>query len=155
MNIQVLQVVPIRVVVLRHTGLYEGLETAFDRLWTWVEAHNVQPGRTIGIYFDNPDLVPSSQLRSAACVEVPPSFTLSNSTGLPLEMDWIAGGEYATTRHVGPYDRLERVWAEMSREVEGPLKRRIPEDVPAFEVYVNDASETPPNKLITDLYMPV
>lgn len=155
MNVQVQEIVPIRVVMLRHTGAYEALDAQFDRLWSWVEGHHVEPGRTIGIYWDNPDVIPTKDLRSAACVEVPPSFALSNTAGLPLELGWIEGGEYAATRHVGPYDGLDRAWGEMTEQVEGPMGRRVPDDKPAFEVYVNDPSETPAQKLITELYLPL
>lgn len=154
MNAQIVQLAPIRVVSLGHVGPYEGLSAEFDRLWTWVTAQNVPATRTIGIYWDNPDVTPANQLRSAACVEVPPEFTLGDTGGLMLALGTIAGGSYAMTRFVGPYERLAPVWSDLTRYVERDLRRTISEE-PAFEVYVNDASETPPNELITELYMPV
>ncbi|WP_158409294.1 AraC family transcriptional regulator [Fimbriimonas ginsengisoli] len=154
MNVQVIQLAPIHVVLIRHRGPYDELGGEFDRLWEWVTAQRVSALRTIGIYWDNPDFVPASKLRSAACVEVPAGFQIGNSGGLPLEVDDIAGGEYATTRFVGPYEDLAPVWSDLTRYVEGTLRRKI-SDNPAFEVYVNDASDTPPEQLITELYMPL
>ncbi len=154
MNVQVIKLAPIPVVMLRHRGPYEGLSAVFEKLWGWVEAHNVPVQRTIGMYWDNADHVPASQLRSAACVEIPPSFLVADRSGLDLELGGIAGGEYATMRMVGPYEGLGPVWAGMTGYVEGTLRRSIGEN-PAFEVYVNDASETPPHELITELYLPV
>lgn len=154
MNVQVVQLPAIRVVMLRHTGPYEELSAEFDRLWAWVTRNNVPVQRTIGIYWDNADYVPASKLRSAACVEVRAGFGLTDRGGLPLTLEEIAGGVYATTRFVGPYEDLAPVWTNLTNYIERTLRRDI-SDEPAFEVYVNDASDTPPSQLITELYMPL
>ncbi len=151
---QVVSLAAIPLVMLRHRGPYETLSPEFDRLWAWVEANGVPVGRTIGIYWDNPDYTAASQLRSAACVEVPPTFGLMDRGGLPLEMGTLGPGAYATVRFVGPYEELAPVWTALTYYIEHDLRRRISDD-PAFEIYVNDASTTPPAQLITDLYMPV
>jgi AraC family transcriptional regulator len=49
---------------------------------------------------------------------------------------------------------MEPVWSELTRRVEGNLRRTIGEG-PAIEIYLNDASDTAPQDLITDLYLPV
>lgn len=154
MNAQVIQLAPIPVVMYKHVGPYDQLGPVFDQLWNWVTSNGISVKRTIGIYWDNPDYTPAQNLRSAACVEVPIGFQLSNSGGLPLEVDQIPAGQYATTKYVGPYKGLERVWSEFTEYIMGTLGRTI-SDNPAFEVYVNDASETPPSQLITELYMPL
>lgn len=154
MNVQIIQSNPIPVIMLAHIGPYEQLSAKFDQLWGWVTSHNVPVQRTIGIYWDNPEVTPSNQLRSAACVEVPAGFALGDKAGLPLEVQHIAGGEYATTRYVGPYEAMEPVWAQFTDHILNALGRKISEN-PAFEVYVNDPSDTPASQLITDLYMPL
>src|SRR5947209_5067777 len=106
MNVQVVQLAPIHVAMVRHTGPYDGLSPVFDQLWDWVSANNVPTQRTIGIYWDNPDFTNASKLRSAACYEVPADFRLTSSGGLNISIEDIAGGEYATTRFVGPYEDL-------------------------------------------------
>jgi AraC family transcriptional regulator len=101
-----------------------------------------------------PGLRPVNKLRSAACVEIPEGFAIANTNGLPIQEGTIAGGEYAVTRYVGPYEGLGPVWSNFTNYIEQTLRRRISSN-PAFEVYVNDPSNTPPNELITELYMPV
>jgi len=152
MNAQVIQLAPIRIAMLRHTGSYDEIGPVFDRLWKWVEAQNVPVQRTIGIYWDDPDEVPAPQLRSAACVEIPEGYQVGG-WGAP-EVGQIAGGTYVTARFVGPYDDLAPVWNDLWSYCENDLRRTISEE-PAFEVYVNDPGDTPPERLITDLYMPV
>lgn len=154
MNVQVVREFPIRVLMMRHTGPYEQIGPKFDQLWSFIESNGIETLRTIGIYYDNPDFTPASQLRSAACFEVRGGFQTSNlAPGITLEE--IPGGEYAMTRFVGPYDNLGPVWGEFTGYIENTLRRTIHEQNAAFEVYVNDASETPPSQLITDLYMPL
>ncbi len=154
MQVEIKQLTPIPVVMWRHVGPYEELSGIFDQLWEWVNSRSVPVKRTIGIYWDNPDYVPASRLRSAACVEVPPNFLLQDTAGLALTFEHIAGGTYATTSYVGPYEGLTRVWTAFTNTIEGTMRRQISQN-PAFEVYVNDASDTPPDKLITELYMPL
>lgn len=155
MNVQIVRLDPISIAMIRHTGPYDELSAEFDRLWEWVESQGIPAQRIIGIYYDNPDYVPANQLRSAACVEIPSNYSFTNTNGLPITKGTILGGSYATTSFTGPYEQLPMVWSAMTGYIENTLKRTISEDQPAFEVYVNDASETPPDKLITDLFMPV
>lgn len=154
MNAQVTQLAPIHVVMLRHRGPYDQISPVFDQLCDWASSHGISVQRTIGIYWDNPDCTPASQLRSAACIEVPPDFQLSDRGGLALTVENIAGGTYVTTTFVGPYEDLAPVWSQLTSYIEGPLRRRISQN-PAFEIYVNDPSTTPASQLITELYMPV
>ncbi len=154
MNAQLTQIAPIHVVMMRHVGSYDDVGPVFDTLWNWCEANRVPTQRTIGIYYDNPDNTPVNQLRAAACFEVPYGYQAPNTGGLEITVEDIPGGAFATTRFVGPYEKLAPVWQELTNYVERTLGKQISEN-PAFEVYVNDASETPPNQLITVLYMPV
>lgn len=154
MNVQVVQLDPIYLVIIRHRGPYEAIGKAFDQLTGWAQRQGLPMKRMIGIYWDNPDFVEASQLRSAAGVEVWHGYQITNAAELPLELHMIPGGSYATTRYVGPYEDLGPVWTDFTASIENKLKYTISED-PAFEVYVNDPSDTPPQELITDLYMPI
>ncbi|MBS1718985.1 MAG: GyrI-like domain-containing protein [Armatimonadetes bacterium] len=143
------------VAMMRHVGPYDELSQVFDMLSGWVDQNNVQAIRWIGIYWDNPDETPANQLRSAACVEVPNNYQIPPSIGAPITLEQIPAGPFATCRYVGPYEGLDKVWTEFTAQIEGPLGRQISGSIPAYEVYVNDASDTPPQNLITELYMPL
>ena len=154
MNAQITTIEPIRTVMLRHTGSYDGLGPVFEKLWGWVESHNIPAERWIGIYWDNPDEVPTEKLRSAACVEIPADYQVTDSGGLSLILDEIKGGEYAITSFTGPYEKLEQIWSDLTSFCENTVRREISQN-PAFEVYVNDPSDSPPSQLITELYLPL
>ena len=154
MDVQIQQIAPIHVVMMRHTGPYEQMDAVFNQLWGWVSSHQVPVQRTIGIYWDNPDYVQSYALRAAACYEVPAGFQMPDTGGLQITLEDLAGGNYAITRYVGPYEDMAPVWSKFTKYIEKNLRRTISQN-PAFEVYVNDPDDTPANQLITDLYMPV
>lgn len=153
MDIQTTQSLSIPVLMLHHKGPYETISSKFDQLWGWINSNNIPVKRCIGIYWDNPDVVPTNELRSAACFEIADGYT---PPALPdgIEVGSIAGGEYAVTRVVGPYENLEWAWSAFTSQVEEKLGRTISQN-PAFECYVNDPSDTPADQLITDLYMPL
>lgn len=153
-NVRIELCYPVELVMLRHQGRYEELPLKFDELFAWVEVHKVPVQRTIGIFYDNPEYVPTSQLRSAACVEIPAGYAHPPFGSLPLERGSIKGGEYASMRYVGPYEDLGQVWADFTSQIENDLRRVVSQE-PAYEVYLNDAMDTAPRDLITELYMPI
>jgi len=154
MNVQIVQQPPIPVVMIRHTGSYDDLEQEFERLYNWVVSNNIPVQRTIGMFYDNPDYTPKNRLRSAACFEVAVGYQPQGLTS-GIEFGEVPGAQYATMRYIGPYDQMEPVWSSFTNHIEKNLNRRISEDIPALEIYVNDPETTPPQQLITDLYMPV
>lgn len=155
MNVEITQLYPTRILMIRHQGSYEGISTPFEKLCNWADQCGVQYSRVIGIYYDNPDYVPESQLRSAACIEVAPGLILPNFGGLRIEDSMINGGKYGTITVVGPYESLAMAWTQLTLNLEKKMGKSIRDNDPAFEVYVNDAETTPPEQLITELYMPI
>ncbi len=155
MKIQVVALTPIPLVMISHVGPYDQLPAKFEQLSQWVEQTGTPIKRWIGVYWDNPEEVDASQLRSGAAVEVAIGFSLVPTGNFPVVMHHIDGGDYATTTYVGPYEEMEPAWARFGRHIEQTLKRTIITDEPAFEVYVNDPEDTAPADLITELYMPV
>jgi AraC family transcriptional regulator len=66
----------------------------------------------------------------------------------------LPAGRYAVFTHVGPYAGLHTTWTAIYRDWL-PATGNALRDVPPFEVYVNDASVTPPAQLRTDIYLPL
>lgn len=154
MNVQIVRLNPISIIKVSHIGPYEELGPKFESLWSWIEQNNIPATRSIGIYYDNPEHVPANRLRSAACVEVPDGYIIT-ANGAPGFVATLAGGDYATMTYTGPYEAMEPVWTQFTSYVESILNRTVRENDPAFEVYVNDPANTPPDQLITEMYLPV
>ena len=142
----------IEVVSLAHSGSYQKIGQAFERLGGWLGARNLigADTRMMGVYYDDPDTVAEKNLRARACMTVSKSCTLE----APFERVTIAGGEYAVLLHKGPYAALPAaylwffgVWLLQSgREVR---------DAPPFEEYLNTPLDTAPAELLTEIYLPL
>lgn len=138
-----------------HRGAYNQIGPKFEQLWGWVGPNNVPAEKTLGIYWDNPEFTPEAELRSAACVQVPLGYEPpAGFAGQGFQLGNLAAGDYAMTTVTGPYEELEAAWGQFMQMIEGQLGREI-SDNPAFEVYVNDPSDTAPADLITEFYMPL
>jgi AraC family transcriptional regulator len=104
----------------------------------------------LAIYHDDPDTTPEAELRSDAAV------TLSPAAPVPagLTEGRIPAGRYARATHVGPYDKLGDVWAQLKGEW-FPQSGHRPGNGASYEVYRNTPMTAKPSELITELYIPV
>ncbi|MDM0111788.1 AraC family transcriptional regulator [Variovorax sp. J22R133] len=66
---------------------------------------------------------------------------------------WPAG-RYAVFTHIGPYDGLHATWKAIYRHWL-PATGYALRDVPGFDLYVDHPRATPPERLRTDLYLPL
>ena len=137
---------------LDHTGSYMEIERAFGRLHQLFAKHSLyRPGqKMIAVYFDDPLVTPTAQLRSFAALSAPDDVALPP----PLRTMVLPGGPCAVLRHVGPYaemkasyDWLFGAWL--------PQSGREAADALAYEVYINTPMDAAPKDLITDIYLPL
>ena len=63
-------------------------------------------------------------------------------------------GRYASTVHVGPYDRLGDTWSRLMREWIPAHDLRI-KDGQSYEVYLNNPEQVAPDQLRTEVNVPV
>jgi AraC family transcriptional regulator len=155
MDVELRDLAPMRVLAMRKLGPYPEVPRVWDALWLWMRQRELTGKITacVGIPYDNPAEVPADQIRYDACFGVSPGSepVLSDD-----EVTWldIAGGRYAVHRHVGPYtmigeafDRFYGLWLPQS----GVTLR----NAPPLEIYLNDPGQTPPDRLVTELLLPI
>lgn len=140
------------VVGVAHTGSYMGIGKAFETLYGTLFSRNLfRPDmEMIGIYLDDPELVPTDKLRSFACVSAKGDLP----SDAPLTPQTLDGGRYAVLRHKGPYadmplayQWLYGTWLPQSgREVRDSLM---------FEKYLNNPRDVPPTELLSEIYLPL
>jgi AraC family transcriptional regulator len=151
-NVTLRKIAPIALVGVRHTGSYMQISKAFEMLFGTLYARGLaEPQmRMIGVYFDDPDLVPAEQLRSIACVACDSTIAIEP----PLEALLLDGGEYAVLRHKGPYADMHKAYQWLYAEWL-PTSGRQLRDGLMFEDYLNNPRDVAPTALLTEIHMPL
>jgi AraC family transcriptional regulator len=151
MDVEITQMPELRVATLHHVGPYNQIPEAFGRLNSIAQQSGLfrNPGAAmIAIYYDDPETTPQEQLRSDAAIAVP------SDAKLPAGLDdqKIAGGRYARTEHIGPYEKLGDTWARFLGEWLPASGNRIGTGS-MYEIYRNDPTKVAPSELRTELYI--
>jgi len=143
---------PQRVVFLRHTGPYDQVGATWGKLAAWAGPRGLfgPATRFIGVSYDDPQITPPEKLRYDAAITVSRPVQPEGEFGV-ME---IAGGDYATLMHKGPYETLERAY-QMLLGAWLPQSGRELRDAPCFEVYLNSPQNTRPEELLTVIHAPV
>ena len=104
----------------------------------------------IGISHDDPKVTDAEKLRYDACIVVKKEVLPEGEIGIQE----ISGGKYAVFTHKGPYEKLENsydyIFGKWLYESESELR-----NVPCFEKYLNEPEKIKPEKLLTEIYVPV
>ena len=143
---------PQRVVFLRHTGPYDGVHAAWSKLCGWAGPRGLLgPGaRFIGISYDDPQITPPEKLRYDAAITLSRPVQPEGEFGVTE----IAGGEYATFLHKGPYETMSRSY-QLLLGAWLPKSNRELRDAPCFELYLNSPQFTKPEDLETLIHVPL
>ncbi len=152
MKIETRRVEPMRVAFIRHTGPYDQVGAAWERLCSWAGPKGLfgPDTRMLGASFDDPEVTPPDKLRYDACLTVDDSVEPEGEVGVHT----LPGGEYAVTIHEGPYDKLGETYARMFGEWFASQGRE-PGPAPCLEFYLNDPESTEPDDLLTEVCIAV
>jgi len=152
MHVDVKELATLRLAAVHHKGPYNQISEAFARLDQLVRpAGLIQQGcQMLAVYHDDPESTPVDQLKSDAAISVPENVTLPEG----LTELRIPAGRYATTTHEGPYTKLGDAWAQFMGGWLPKSEHRVG-DGPSVEIYRNTPMDTPPEKLRTEMYLPL
>lgn len=80
MNVTIETFPEIKVASMPHRGEYTAINGAFERLGAWAGPRGLfgPSTRMFGIYYDDPETVPASELRSDACLTVPEGTSVNS-----------------------------------------------------------------------------
>jgi AraC family transcriptional regulator len=150
--IRVERFAPMRVAFIRHIGTFSRVGSAWTALVAWASTRNIfgPQTRALGVIHDDPDITPPEKLRYDAAVTIVRDATPEG----PVGIQELPGGEYAITRHCGPYDRISETYARMCGEWL-PSSNRELASAPALEFYLNTPQSTKPEDLLTDACLPL
>jgi AraC family transcriptional regulator len=152
MKVKIKSMPPLRVAFMRHVGPYSEVGSTWDKLLPVLGRDGWLGGdcMILGICHDDPEVTPPDKIRYDACVTVDEAFVPEGDLGVQV----IAGGEYATATHFGPYQKLGETYAQLFGQWL-PRSGRELRSAPCFEVYLNDPQTTDPEDLLTDIYIPL
>ncbi|MCD4734005.1 GyrI-like domain-containing protein [bacterium] len=150
--IKIVELPPQKAAYFRSTKGYEqeGIHGAFDRLNKHLSKN--PPGESLevlGLGWDDPESTPLDKCRYDA------AFTFTGET--PAGTDGtheLPGGTFAHYRYVGPYDKMGEAFKEAHQLIAEDTTIKLRSDV-CIDNYRNDPASTPPEELITDIYLPV
>ncbi|MGF1637171.1 MAG: GyrI-like domain-containing protein [Cyclobacteriaceae bacterium] len=137
---------------LRHTGSYDKVGKAFQRLMIWAASHLVlklKPA-TLGIVHDNPDLTAEDKIRFDACVLLTKPIKPKNEIGYKV----IKGGKYAVFRYQGAYDNFYEVYDYIYNVCLFEKNWHLA-DQPALEWYIKSPPFYQPDQYLTDFCVPI
>lgn len=151
-NIEMTEAPQRRLAAIFHKGPYIGIAQHFEALATIAVSRGLWPQikNILGVYCDDPNAVAEAKLRSYAGFEVDENFDLQPET----EELIITGGAYAVLHYKGPYTSMQPAYNHLFGEWLANSGREL-RDEPAYEIYLNSPSDTKPEELETDIYMPV
>lgn len=142
---------PRRLIGLAHIGAYDQIGKKFETFVALCETRALWPqlGPVIGIYLDNPDVVPAAELRSFAGGEY-------RGCSVPegLQEQQLAGGKTAVLTYKGPYAGISPAYHSLFGNWL-PQSDEEPADVPCYEIYLNSPRDTAPEDLLTEICLPL
>lgn len=104
----------------------------------------------IGISHGDPNITVSDKLQYDACITISKDVKTQGEVGKQN----VAGGKYAVFIHRGPYNKLKSsydyIFGKWLAESSENLRH-----IPCYEKYLNDVNHTPPEKLKTEIYIPI
>ena len=141
-----------KIAYVRHVGPYTKADATFKRFVTWCERRGLINADTkyMGVCHDDPAELGPEKLRYDCAITVGPDFQPEED----VQTGKVFGGEYGVTTYRGPhadlplvYEWLYTKWLPTCGREEAPG--------PTIELYLNDASDTPPSQLLTGICIPL
>lgn len=147
---------PVRVAYIRARGPYPvSAPEAWKKMLAWLDARGIRSEvtRGFGLAHDDPRTTAAEALRYDACVEIP--MDMEGLASREFGMQTLPGGAYARRRYVGPHTGISRQFHDM-RETWAPSRGLVLHAKrPFVEIYLDDPLRCAPEKLRTDLCIPV
>lgn len=128
-------------------------DLAWAEMNAWIEKTNLRGEfeRGYGLMrVDHPDGRGDSY---DACIELPPHVEISRHRNLKLQK--LPGGAYARSRHNGPHSDLNSVIGGLVEKWQNAPSLQYDPQRPTIEIYLNDPIIVAPEKLRTDVCLPV
>lgn len=142
---------PKHVIYARHTGAFDKMGEAFQRLMQWAYPRGLVKGMPClgAVYLDDPEITPTDKLQSDAFLVVDEDVKVEGGIGKYT----ITGGRYAVGRFEIAMSEFGEAWQSMCELITNNGCVSI--DGFHYEMYLNNAEEHPEKKFLVDICIPV
>ncbi len=110
-KVEIRQMPEIRVAYVRHTGAFDQIGKAYEKLMKWAGPRGVLNAdtKTITVYQDDPSVTAIEKVRQDACITLSGDVNVEGEIGKAV----IAGGKYAVGRFQVDGKGFEKAWNTM------------------------------------------
>ena len=151
---KIMNLEPKQAIYLKLTGNYQTLNfgDAWGRLWRYVKENKLFSAgiEHVAIYYDDPKVTEESKLRTDICLVLPKKTDPKGEIGVKT----IEGGKYAMFLYTGSYEHLGAVYDTIYGKWLPESGQRL-RNYHCFEKYINNPDKTSPEKLKTEIYVPI
>jgi AraC family transcriptional regulator len=150
-NVEILDMPAMNVVYCRHTGNFEGIRFAYEKLFRWAGPRGLMSAdsKCITYYHDDPKITDIDKVRQSACLVVKDDVKPEGEIG---KMQ-IPGGKYFVSHFEISQAEFQEAWDSTCLWLSETGYQ--PEDKGPFEIYHNNHEEHPEKKFIVDICIPV
>lgn len=151
---KVIALEPKKVIYISARGKYANIDfgAIYQTLWGEIKRQKAYSAgiESLGLYYDDPNVTEESKMRCDVCLRVvkhiEPNGVVSVKT--------IAGGRYAVFTYTGAYSNLNHAYNKIYGELLAKDNLE-PRDSYCFDKYVSDPRRVAPEKLKTEIYIPI
>ncbi len=140
----------LHVAYITHIGRYEDCYGAWERLLSWAKNSNINIDNiiSVGVCYDNPEVV--QDCRYDACIQVEKGVITIDY----IKIKVLESRKCISTIHKGSYDIMINTYKKIYTD---KINERYGVDLlaPCFEIYKNNPHNTPPNELLTEIFVPL
>ncbi len=143
-----------KVIYISLSGKYSELDfsNTWKRLWKFVKSNKLYSGEieNICIYYDDPKITYLEKLRTDVCLVILDDVKPQGEIGVKE----IKGGKFAKFLYKGSYKYFRDVYNTIYADLI-PANNLLLRDAPIFEKYINHPGRVVPEKLKTEIYIPI
>lgn len=144
---------PRTIATMRHTGSFDAIPQVIGKLMDGITSgDHLVAGTVMAVYYNDPRQVAEEELVWEVWVPVARPETFGGAEDDEMGFKYLDVMFVAYTYHIGPYENV----AESYDILFGWAARNQYKIVgPPVEVYWSDPEQTPPEKLVTEIWLPV
>lgn len=151
-KVEVKELPELNVAYVRHTGAFDQIEQAYQKLFAWAGPRGLMTDETkaLTVYHDDPKVTEIDKLRQSACIIVDENEKVDGEVGKMK----VAAGRYAVAHFEITAEHFSDAW-------DAVMVGWMPEsgyecaDALPYELYYNDHTTHPEGKFIFDICVPV